>query len=89
MAGTTYEITLIGKDLDPTLTLNRPLFRGIVHPDGMLVPDSRSSGVEGTSNKQITVPAYTADVTGTYYLIAKGLGADRGTYTLGVAEATD
>ena len=70
VAGKTYRIALTGD------TLGAPRFRGIVHPDGMVVPDSDTSNT------------YTADETGTYYLIAGARGQGTGTYTLAVAEVT-
>ena len=80
---TRYRIDLKGAETGVG-TLTNPIFYGIYKPDGTtFVPnsDDDKSGMGNDSRK-----IYTADETGTYFLVAGAKGQRTGTYTLTVME---
>lgn len=84
VAGRTYVIDLEGVDTDAG-TLRNPVIRGLYREDGPKIEGTQTpTGGEGR-NAQLT---FTPEETGTYYVVARGIAKQTGTYTVSLSDIT-
>ena len=84
-AGQRYRVDLEGADTGAG-TLANPFFRGVLDAGGDLVAGTRdNNGGEGRNS----LVHFTAEESGTHYLVASGAGRNEGTYRLSIEEAAD
>ena len=84
-AGQRYRVDLEGADTGAG-TLANPFFRGVLDAGGDLVAGTRdNNGGEGRNS----LVHFTAEESGTHYLVASAAGRNEGTYRLSIEEAAD